>query len=329
MKLEIKNSKVKNLRVADNEILNKTIKILMKYNTVIIFLFLVIASSIFSDVFLTEKNIFNLLRQVAGLSIISLGMLLVILTGGIDLSVGSYVALASVTSAYFLKVYSYSLFVSVILTILIAAVLGSVSGYLVARRNIAPFVGTLALMTIVKGIAFIISKGAPIMTENKILEEFGAGYFLRIPYPVWLSIIILVIISFILKFTVYGRLITAIGSNVTAVRLSGIKVSIYKFSVYVISAALSAIAGVYSTSRTGVGSPLVGEGFELDAIAAVVIGGARLNGGKGIAINTFIGILILGLIGNIMNLMHVPSYPQQVIKGIIIIAAVLFQKNKD
>jgi ribose transport system permease protein len=325
----INPSKGKESVASDHLDAQKIVKLLIQYNTILIFVLLVIASAIFSSNFLTEKNIFNLLRQVASLGIVSMGMLLVILTGGIDLSVGSIIALASVTSAYFYTKADMPMFVALVLTIGFAALLGSVVGYLVSNRNMAPFVATLALMTIAKGIAFIISKGSPIMVVNDGMDMFGTGYLLRIPLPVWLMLGIVLVVILTLKYTVFGRLITAIGSNETAVKLSGIRVSRYKFIVYSISAALASLGGIISTARTGVGSPLVGEGFELDAIAAVVIGGASLSGGKGTAINTFFGVLILGTIGNIMNLMHVPGYPQQVIKGLIIIFAVLFQSEKD
>lgn len=305
--------------------MRKAINFLLKYNTLFIFVVLLVASSIASEAFFTERNIFNLLRQMAGIGIVSMGMLLVILTAGIDLSVGSMMALASVLSARFLS--SMPLPLSILLTILIGILLGSVSGYLVSNRRMAPFVVTLAMMTIARGLAYIISKGAPILLpeSGKGLKNFGGAYWLKIPQPVFLMFIVFIIILLVLKYTAFGRLVVAIGSNETAVRLSGIRVWVYKFLVYSISGGLAAIAGIISTSRTGVGSPIVGVGLELDAIAAVVIGGASLSGGKGTALNTLLGIFILGMIGNIMNLKNVPAYPQQVIKGLIIIFAVLLQ----
>lgn len=295
----------------------------IKYNTIIIFIILIIVASSLSDVFFTSTNIMNILRQTTALGLISLGMLLVILTGGIDLSVGSFVALGSVLLAYFLQ--SFSLPLAIFLTLLIGIVLGSISGYLVAGRNMAPFVATLAFMTIASGLAFIISKGSPIMIEDPVVNMFNRGYFFGIPLPFVVLLIVFLLIVFILRFTVYGRMITAIGSNESAVTLSGVKTKLYKFSVYSISGALGVLGGMILTSRTSVGSPMVGVGYELDAIAAVVIGGGSLFGGRGTALNTLIGVFILALIGNIMNLMNVPAYPQQVIKGMIIIFAVLFQ----
>jgi len=300
-------------------------KFIYKHNTLFIFLILLVVSSLISDAFFTATNIFNLLRQISGIGIISLGMLLVVLSGGIDLAVGSVLALCSVLVAYFLNEMPFV--PAIILTVLTGLIIGFVPGYLVAWRNVAPFIATLALMTIARGLGFIISKGTPILINEKgmALKMFGGGYTLGVPNPVLLMISIFFLVWFVLKFTVFGRLIIAIGSNEEAVRLSGVKVSNYKFLVYSISGGLAALGGIISTSRTGVGSPIVGIGLELDAIAAVVIGGASLNGGKGTALNTLTGVLILGMIGNIMNLMNVPGYPQQVIKGLIIIIAVLLQ----
>jgi ribose transport system permease protein len=305
--------------------MRKAINFLLKYNTLFIFVVLLIASSIASEAFFTERNIFNLLRQMAGIGIVSMGMLLVILTGGIDLSVGSMMALASVLSAHFL--FSMPLSLSILLTILAGVALGSVSGFLVSNRRMAPFVVTLAMMTIARGLAYIISKGAPILLpeSGRSLRDFGSAYFLHVPEPVILMFLVFITILLVLKYTAFGRLVIAIGSNETAVLLSGVRVWVYKFFVYSISGGLATLAGIISTSRTGVGSPIVGLGLELDAIAAVVIGGARLSGGKGTALNTLLGIFILGMIGNIMNLKNVPAYPQQVIKGLIIIFAVLLQ----
>lgn len=294
-----------------------------KYSVFLVFVMLVIISSTISDVFFTYRNIFNILRQVAGLGIVAMGLHLVILTSGIDLAVGSVLALGSVLAAVFLREGSFTL--SVILTITAGALMGAFSGALVSLRDMPPFVATLAVMTIARGLAYIISKGSPVQTENESLEAFGNGYFLGIPVPVLLMAGVVVLFWVLLRYTAFGRMVTAIGSNETAVRLAGIRVGLYKFSVYVISGGLAALAGIISTARVGVGSALVGVGLELDAIAAVVIGGTPLTGGRGSVWTTLLGVLSLGLIGNIMNLKDVPAYPQQVIKGIIIVLAVLFQ----
>ncbi len=178
------------------------------------------------------------------------------------------------------------------------------------------------MMTIARGFAFIISKGSPIIIEDPTLNSFGSAYWLSVPLPVFVMAAVFALVAFLLRFTVFGRMTTAIGSNESAVRLDGLGGT---NSPSIASRAPSAALRIISTSRTGVGSPIVGTGAELDAIAAVVIGGASLSGGKGTAFNTLLGVLILGMIGNIMNLMNVPGYPQQVIKGLIIVFAVLLQ----
>jgi len=303
------------------------LKFLVKYNTIFIFILLVIFSALISDVFFTSVNLSNLLKQVSGIGIISIGMLIVILTGGIDLSVGSMVALLAVTFAILINIFILP--VAILFTILIGFGLGSISGYLVAYQKMAPFVATLALMTIARGLSFIYSKGSPITfttVGGKYMSDFANNATLGIPNIAIVFFIIVIMAMVMLRYNVFGRLIIAIGSNEEASRLSGIKVNKYKFLVYAISGALAATAAIIVASRTNLGSPNMGMAWELDAIAAVVIGGASLNGGKGTAINTLMGVLILGLIGNILNLLNVPSYPQQVVKGAIIIFAVLLQR---
>jgi len=303
------------------------LKFLVKYNTIFIFILLLVFSALISDVFFTSVNLSNLLKQVSGIGVISIGMLLVILTGGIDLSVGSMVALLAVTFAILVNVVILP--VAIVLTIIIGFALGSVSGYLVAYQRMAPFVATLALMTIARGLGFIYSKGSPITFKTpggEFMSNFANNSTIGIPNIAIVFFLIVILTTILLRYNVFGRLIIAIGSNEEASRLSGIKVNKYKFLVYAISGALAATAAVIVASRTNLGSPNMGMAWELDAIAAVVIGGASLNGGKGSAINTLMGVLILGLIGNILNLLNVPSYPQQVVKGAIIIFAVLLQR---
>ena len=303
------------------------LKFLVKHNTIFIFVLLVIFSALISDVFFTSVNLSNLLKQVSGIGIISIGMLLVILTGGIDLSVGSMVALLAVTFAILINIFILP--VAILFTILMGFALGSIAGYLVAFQKMAPFVATLALMTIARGLGFIYSKGSPITFKTpggEFMSNFANNSSLGVPNIAIVFLLIVIFAMVMLRYNVFGRLIIAIGSNEEASRLSGIKVNKYKFLVYAISGALAATAAIIVASRTNLGSPNMGMAWELDAIAAVVIGGASLNGGKGTAINTLMGVLILGLIGNILNLLNVPSYPQQVVKGAIIIFAVLLQR---
>ncbi|MCB1445561.1 MAG: ABC transporter permease [Rhizobiaceae bacterium] len=300
-------------------------QILQRYGTVAILVALVIVAASMSNVFLTERNILNVLRQISGTSMMAVGMLFVILTRGIDLSVGSVAALGSVLSAIFIQQYGTG--VSIVATLLAGAACGAVCGALVAYLKLPPFVTTLAMMTIARGIALIVSAGQPIVMGDSgaSIAAFGAGSFLTIPYPIILMVAVFLIAGTVLTFTRYGRLVKAIGSNIEAVRLSGIPVAGYIMSVYVISGILAAAAGIISASRTGVGSANIGVGAELDAIAAVVIGGASLMGGRGGAFNTFIGVIVLGIIANMMNLARVPGYHQQVFMGCIIIGAMLLQ----
>lgn len=322
--------------MVSNPALARIVGPLIKYNIFIMLAILVAASSMFSDAFLTTQNIFNLLRQLAPLMLVSIGMLVVILTGGIDLSVGSIAAIGGMVVAMAMPAVPLAgelgLLVSIVLAIAAGAALGAINGTLVASFRMAPFIATLAMMTAARGLAFMLSNGQPVrfprdLPSAEILTAFGSRGLpgLGLPWPVLLATVAVLTFWLILRKTSYGRLTVATGSNEVAVRLAGISVAKYKFLAYTICGGLSALAGIITTSRTAVGTPITGTGLELDAIAACVIGGALLSGGKGSIVNTVVGVLILGLIGNIMNLLSVPAYPQQIIKGGIIVLAVLLQ----
>jgi ribose transport system permease protein len=307
---------------------SKFFSFLLRHNIALVFVGLLIAASLISSSFLTERNITNILRQIAGLGILSMGMLLVILTRGIDLSVGSVAACGSVVCA--LALGSYGLPGALVGSLGVGCLFGGVAGFLVAYRKIPPFVVTLAMMTIARGITYLISNGHPIFVSEKgaLLLAFDKGSIFGLPLPVILMLVVIGVFTFMLQFTSFGRLVTAIGSNEEAVRLSGIQVTRYIFATYVIAGACSALAGIVNTARSTVGSPVFGIGLELDVIASVVIGGASLNGGRGTALNTFIGVLILAVINNIMNLTNVSGYYQMVVKGLIILIAVGLQSSK-
>lgn len=300
------------------------IAFIRNYNTFIMLLMSVIVCVIISPDFFTIRNIINISKQYAGLTVVAIGMLFVIQTGGIDLSVGSFVALGSVTVALCLA-SGMSMLFAIIITLLVGAIGGSLSGFLISKIKMPPFIVTMALMTIARGVAFIISNGSPIKTPEGTLSQLGKGEIGGVSYLVILALGIIIIASIIVNNTSFGRIVMAIGSNETCVRLSGVRVDSYKLAVYSISGMLATIGGIMTASRTAVGTPMYGQGLELDAIAACVIGGASLSGGEGSAVKTVVGVLILALIGNIMNLLSVPSYPQDVIKGFIIIASVLLQ----
>ncbi|MBP7002756.1 ABC transporter permease [Amaricoccus sp.] len=311
--------------------------LLMRNSSIVMLVVLVVVSALLSDAFLSRGNVFNLLRQLTPLLLVSIGMLLVINTGGIDLSVGAVAGAGGLAVAMLLPHLPFDGPVAVLLAVaamlVFGGLLGAFNGALIAWFTLAPFVVTLAMMTIARGMTYMMSNGQPVrlpyeLRSTEILDAFGsAGLpWLKLPWPVVLSVAVIAFFWFLMHRTVFGRMVIATGSNETAVRLAGIPHRRYIFAVYVICGALSALAGVVVTSRTAVGTPVAGLGLELDAIAACVIGGARLSGGKGTVINTVIGVLVLGLIGNIMNLMSVPSYPQQIIKGFIIVAAVMLQR---
>jgi ribose/xylose/arabinose/galactoside ABC-type transport system permease subunit len=301
---------------------------LQRFGTLGIFIALMVAASIWSPSFLTKPNVLNVLRQVASSAgIMAVGMLYVILTRGIDLSVGSVAALGCVLSAYFIAFAGYGVVTSIALVIVCGAMCGFVTGLFVAYLNLPSFVMSLAMMAIARGLSLIISAGRPIPIGDggDSLAAFGSGFFLGLPQPVILMFAVFLVGGVVLNFTRFGRIIKAIGSNEEAVRLSGIAVQRYVLAVYVISAALASVAGIISTSRTGVGSAQVGIGAELNVIAAVVIGGASLMGGRGGVINTLLGALSMGIIANIMNLAGVPGYHQDVYMGLIIVIAMLIQ----
>lgn len=307
---------------------SKLAPILQRFGTLAIFLALVIVATVWSDAFLTKGNILNVLRQVAsGAGIMAVGMLFVILTRGIDLSVGSIAALGSVLTGHFVALSGYGTIPTILLVILAGGACGLFTGAFVAYLRLPSFVMSLAMLAIARGLALIISDGRPIPLgeAGEAFQSFGSGFLFGIPQPVLLMFLVFIIGGIVLNYTRFGRIITAIGSNEEAVRLAGIAVPRYILAVYVISGMLAAVAGIISSSRTGVGSAQVGVGAELNVIAAVVIGGASLMGGRGGVINTLLGALVMGIIANIMNLAGVPGYHQQVYMGAIIVVAMLLQ----
>ncbi|NCD34674.1 MAG: ABC transporter permease [Spartobacteria bacterium] len=306
----------------------RVLKWMLEQSTLVVFVVMLIVAHFMSDRFYTGDNITNVLRQSVPLGIVAIGLLFVILTGGIDLSVGSVMALCAVATAITLP--SYGLFAGLLVGIGTGLICGAVSGFFVAFGRMAPFVATLVTMTVCRGLALIWSKGQPIFVDNESFVDFGVGYLWGLPMPVYVLIAAFLLAAFVLHKMMFGRMAIAIGSNETATRFSGIKVPYYKFSMYALSGLACGVAGIISATRTGVGSPILGIAFELDAIAACVIGGASLSGGRGTAFNTVLGVLILSMISNLMNLMNIPGYNQQVVKGVIIALAVLIEgfKNK-
>ncbi len=303
----------------------KILAFVNKNNTFFVFAILIILCCTMTSNFFAANNLTNLLRQNAPLGIAALGMLMVILTGGIDLSIGMVSMFANVMFAYLLSI-GQTLPIAILVSLAFGLIFGTISGVLVAYQKLAPFVVTLAVMSMAKGFGYIVSHGSSIQINSPEFLLFSRSYIIGIPAQFWLMLGIYLIGFFVFRYLKYGRLVVSIGSNREAVRLSGIRVNRYIMSVYMVSGICSALAGLLVCGRTGVGSPTISEGMEMDAIAAAVIGGASLMGGRGSVFKTLVGVFVLGIIGNIMNLMTVPAYPQQVIKGVIIIGAILLQK---
>ncbi|MFB1049879.1 ribose ABC transporter permease [Paraliobacillus sp. JSM ZJ581] len=285
---------------------------------------------IVNESFLTLNNILNLLRQISVNALIAFGMTFVILTAGIDLSVGSILALGSALTAGLLSSAMDPL-LAIFLGLLIGLVLGAINGIIITKGKVAPFIATLATMTIYRGATLVYTDGRPItgLSDSFTFEMIGKGYVFGIPFPAIVMIIMFLILYFVLKKTVFGRKVYAIGGNEEASILSGIKADRVKIWVYSLTGMLSVLAGIIITSRLNSAQPTAGASYELDAIAAVVIGGTSLTGGRGRIIGTLIGALIIGVIDNGLNLMNVSSFYQQIVKGGIILLAVLLDRSSN
>lgn len=291
------------------------------------FILLIILAALSSDSFFTQRNLVNLLRQVVTNGLISLGMLVVILNGGIDLSVGPIVALSGIVAVKTQMHMHWSF--SILTAILVGILCGSINGFFISRFKLQPFIVTLATMGAIRGAIYIYSESPVQPVYPAFRALLGGGKILGIPTPAIIMLAFFPLVWFFLNRTTPGRTIIGIGGNEEAVWLAGINVKKHILLSYVISGFFSAIAGVLLSSRLGLAQPNVGVGYELDAIAAVVIGGGTLGGGGGGSVlGTLGGVYALGLINNLLNLFNVQSYYQQIIKGAIILFAVL-ARNKE
>jgi ribose transport system permease protein len=279
-----------------------------------------------SPVFLTMDNLLNIILQVAVVVFLAIGATFVILTGGIDLSVGSILGFAGVLTAMTLHATN-STGLGIIVSLVIGALLGLVNGLLVTYGRVPPFCATLGIMSIGRGLAFVITQGSPISNFSDQFRFFGAGYLGPIPVPVIEAVVFALIGGYILGHTPFGRYLYAVGSNERATRLSGVNTKQIKIIAYLISGILCGVAAVLFIGRINSGHPLAGQGYEMDAIAAVVIGGTSLAGGVGSISGTFIGALIMGVIRNGLNLVNVDAFWQNVVLGAVIIIAVMFDQR--
>ncbi|WP_407390838.1 ABC transporter permease [Carnobacterium jeotgali] len=291
---------------------------------------LIILVTIVNPSFIAPTNLLNLLRQVSTNALIAFGMTFVIITGGIDLSVGSTLALSSALMAGAIA-SGLDPILAMVLSLLTGTIFGAVNGLLITKGKMAPFIATLATMTIYRGLTLVYTDGNPItgIGDSFIFKFVGRGYLLGIPFPVVLMIISFILLYILLHKMTFGRKTFAIGGNEKASFIAGIKNDRIKTGIYALSGLMASLAGIIITSRLDSAQPTAGTSYEMDAIASVVLGGTSLSGGRGRLVGTLIGALIIGTLNNGMNLLGISSFYQQVVKGIVIIIAVLLdRKNK-
>ena len=303
---------------------------LIKYKSLVGLLVLITIVTILSPSFLSTKNIFNILRQTSVNGIIAAGMTFVILTGGIDLSVGSILAISGAVCASLLA-SGQNIIIAVLAALIIGAMVGFLNGFIITKGKLQPFIATLATMTILRGLTLVYTDGKPITLGSGDLAikfgQIGGGKIFGTPTPALIMILVFAICAFVLKNTQMGRYTYALGSNEEATKLSWLNTDKIKIAVYTISGILASVAGIIITSRLFSAQPTAGDGYELDAIADVVLGGTSLTGGKGKITGTIIGALIIGVLSNALNILDVSSYYQMMVKGAVILVAVLLDRK--
>jgi ribose transport system permease protein len=311
-------------------------EILVRFQSLLALLMLLVILSVFAEGFFTKDNFWLVLRQVSVNTCLSVGMTLVILTGGIDLSVGSVLALSGAIMAGLFKnglefpslnlFINFTLLGAVLAGLITGSFLGFFNGLMITRFKIPPFVATLAMLTIARGLTELWTGGAAITGLGRTFGYLGTGWFFGVPIQVWTCAAIVLIAVIILKKTRFGRYVYAVGGNERAAKLSGLNINRIKLLVYTIAGALSAVGGLIVTSKLNSATPTAGDGYELDSIAAVVIGGTSLYGGKGSVFGTILGALIIGVLNSGLIILQVPPFWQKVIKGFVILLAVAIDK---
>lgn len=327
----MKNNVLKNIKnVSYKNIFISPIIEFIKTNFGIMFGFIILCLLMFilTPAFLTTNNILNILRQITTNLNLALGMTLVIIINGIDLSVGSIVALSGTIAGALIAFANIPITLAILISILAGTFCGVFNGVVIAKTKIPPFIVTLGMLNIARGAAYVSTGGQPIRVMKESFNFIGAGYVGFLPIPIIYSILFVIIISLILRKTSLGRHIYAIGGNITAARFSGIKISAITIFVYTLSGFLSAFSGVVLAARMFSGQPTVAQGFELDAIAAVVLGGTSMRGGVGTIGGTVIGALIIGVLNNGLNLLNINSFWQLIVKGAVILLAVYIDLMK-
>ncbi|MDO5702032.1 MAG: ribose ABC transporter permease [Lachnospiraceae bacterium] len=302
---------------------------LQDLGALIALILLIVVISIISPQFRTIDNFMSLLRQSSINGFIAFGMTCVILTGGIDLSVGSVLALTTAFCASFVK-GGMPVAIAIILALVIGTLFGVVSGILVTKGRLQPFIATLITMTAFRGITMIYMNGKPIsnLGGSALLKFIGKGNVAGIPFPVILFVLVFIIFMFVLEKTTFGRRLYATGSNPVSAKLAGVNIDRSKLAAYAISGCMAALSGLILLSRLGSAQPTLGDGYELDAIASVALGGTSMNGGRGRIWGTFVGVLIIAVLNNGLNILGVSSYYQSVVKAVVILIAVLSDRKR-
>lgn len=310
----------------------KSLSTVMMLAVLLLAMFIVL--TLLTDKFLTVNNIQNLLRQTAIYGVIAIGMTFVIMSGGIDLSVGAVVGLSGVLSAMFMSTSERTggmglpVWLAIIAAVAISSLVGVINGAIIFDGKVPPFIATLGIQTAVRGLIMLITNAQMISGIPKDFAGFSRQTFLAFPTLGWVWVAVIVVAAIVIKFTTFGRNIFAVGSNTEAARLSGISIRKTTYSVYVVSALMCAVAGVLMTARLGNGVPTGGIGYETDAIAAAVIGGASLNGAEGSIIGTVLGSLIMATLRNGGNLLGINSFILEITIGLLIVFAVLMDKRR-
>ncbi len=284
---------------------------------------LCMVATVLAPVFLTTMNVMNVLRQTSLLAIAGIGMVMIILSGEIDLSIGSTQALVGVLCVWVLNATG-SIVTAIALSLVLGAILGLINGLLVTKAKMNSLIATLGTMAIYRGVSLVVTNAVSIQSKVTAFENVGTGYLGPVPIPVVLTIVLFAVFYYVLNHTAFGRYIYAIGGNGNASRVSGLPVDRIKIQVYVMGSVFAAVSAVVLASRMSSGQPNAGQGFEMQVIAAVILGGVSLTGGVGTLAGAFIGMLILGVLTNILILLNVSSFYQEIARGAVIILAVYF-----
>ena len=279
--------------------------------------------SLFSESFFTASNMWNILRQISTNALLAFGMTFVILIGGIDLSVGPLLAFSGVFAAYVMGTLGWPIWAAIAGSIILSSMVGMLNGVIVTKTGIAPFVVTLSVQQIFRGFAMLLANGAPIRIRDQAFINIGTTYIGPVAFPVIYMVVIMALCYVVLNKTQFGRHIYALGGNKTAARFAGIRTQRIEVMVYALSGFLAGIAGIVLAARMTAGVPATGDGYECDAIAAVVLGGASFTGGIGTIGGTLIGAIIIGVLNNGLNMLNVASFWQYVAKGVVILLAVM------